>query len=122
MTAPAPDLATARDLAVVRADRLRRPLPFVASRSGHKEWLHFCVLAPDVELLVNFSLTDPAGTEGASPRARLSLLVRQEEWDGDVDTFVEHDLHAPPGRIDLRFGRNTLRFDKGAYRIEAALQ
>ena len=111
--------------AVVRADFFRRsPFPF-SGIGGHKEWLHFCVHGPGVAALINFSLVDERRHEGLAWEevARLTALVHDEAgWDGDVDVFDDHEVDVPGGRVEARYGHNSLRFEGGAYRIQVRLR
>jgi hypothetical protein len=101
----------------------------LSSESGersawYKEWHHFCILGPDVQAVVNFSLLGdnrPSAAPGAR-QARLTLLVHAAGWDGDVVEIPARDVELNPGRIDLRFGHNRLLFKDGVFRISAALQ
>jgi hypothetical protein len=115
-------LAIAR--AVGRIDYVRRSPASLGGPGGHKEWLHFCLVAPDVDLLVNFSLSDDvrAGHPAGAEHARLTVLVRDGAWDGDVETFAAHDVRVRGGRIDLAFGRNVCRFADGRYHLSIALR
>jgi hypothetical protein len=122
--------ATARRIAssIARSDYLRRS-PHSAAGRRHKEWHHFVIFAPTVDVLVNFSVCNelrndtPEGVE----RPRIVLLVREHGnrahgWDGDVETFAVDDTLACGGRIDLSFRDNTLTFADGCFTIAAALQ
>lgn len=109
--------------AVAQLDYTRRSPFSVGGPGRHKEWLHFVVFAPEVELLVNFSLCDDT-RETAAPGAelpRLVLLVRDREWDGDVDSFTMDEVHVRGGRIDLAFAHNRLHFDGSHFEISARL-
>jgi hypothetical protein len=110
--------------AVARTDYVRCSPFGVGGVGGHKEWLHFCVLAPGLDLLVNFSLSDDvrAGASRGAEHARLTVLVHDREWDGDVDTFSADDVRVAAGRIDLAFGDETCEFRDGAYHVRAWLR
>jgi hypothetical protein len=95
-------------------------------RAGwYKEWFHFCVLGPEIRAVINFSLISdrrPAALPGAR-QARVTVLVEQGgAWDGDLYEIQPRDVHLSPGRIDLRFGHNCLRFQDGAFYVSAALE
>jgi hypothetical protein len=111
------------DRAVARMDFTRRSPVSIGGRVGHKEWHHFCILGETIDLLVNFSLSDDVRAEAEPGRelARITLLVRAEGWDGDVEGFAAEEVVVRGGRVDLRFGRNRLRFVDGVYRITIAL-
>lgn len=87
----------------------------------YKEWFHFCVVAPEMELLVNFNVsTDlrPAGDGGQI--ARMIFLARVGgAWQGGLETIAEDQVRALPGSIDLSLGQNTLSFD-GAFHLTGA--
>jgi hypothetical protein len=121
----APASAIAR--AIARTDFVRRSAFSIGGRGYHKEWQHFVVLARDLALLVNFSLSDdmrPTASRGAEI-ARITTLVHEPgsggAWDGDVETYRAEDVHVAGGRIDLAFRGNRLRFHDGAFTITAAL-
>lgn len=108
------------------ADYFRRAGGPVTGRPDHKEWQHFLVCAGPVHLIVNFNLTEDGWTEGraGSEAARLIVLARTpgEGWDGDVERFEGGEVDVSAGRIDARFGQNTLRFDRGRYHLSVALR
>jgi len=87
---------------------------------GYREWLHFCLTSGDIDVLVNFSLSDdtrPAALPDAE-LARVICMVRSaHESDGDVDDFEPHEVHVASGGLDLRFGRDALRFHRGQLHI-----
>jgi hypothetical protein len=86
---------------------------------GYREWLHFCFTREDIDVLVNFSLSDdtrPAATRDAE-RARVVCVVRCDGWDGDVDDFEPHEARVHPGRVDLRFGESSVRYDGEFIRV-----
>jgi hypothetical protein len=116
------DLALAR--AVERTDYLRRSPFALGGPGGHKEWLHFCILADDLDLLVNFSLSDDvrAGAPAGAEHARLTVLVRGATWDGDVDGFEPAEVRVAGGLVDLDFGGNRCVFADGRYRLQVQLQ
>jgi hypothetical protein len=64
-----------------RLDYFRRSPAAMGGPGGHKEWHHFCILGPNVDLLVNFSFSDdtrPAAEPGAE-LARLTVLARDAD-------------------------------------------
>jgi hypothetical protein len=86
---------------------------------GYREWLHFCFTRDDLDVLVNFSLSDdtrPAASPDAE-RARIVCIVRSDGWDGDVDEFEPCEVHAHRGRVDLRFGESSVRYDGDVLRV-----
>jgi hypothetical protein len=97
----------------------------VSSGSGvdDKEWHHFCVLAPDVDLIVNFSLS--ADTRLQQQVGRIVLLVRErstDAWDGDIDSSPRGDVQARRGEIPMRIGSSTLGWGPGGYELSVVLQ
>ena len=102
----------------------RRPPVLDARAALHKEWLHFCVLGPGVEAIINFSVmgdTGPGAIPGAEI-ARVVLLVRAAgTWDGEVATIPMRDVRLQAGRVDAVFGNSTVRFEDGGFVIDAAI-
>ncbi|MDB4932434.1 MAG: hypothetical protein JWM10_4918 [Myxococcaceae bacterium] len=115
---------SAIERAVADADWLRRSPAARGGDGGHKEWWHFCVYAPGVDVLVNFSLVDDVrpGCDPAREFARLVVLVREREWDGDVEVFESAEVEAAGGGLHMRFGDNRVAFEGGRYVIEVRLQ
>jgi hypothetical protein len=125
----APDGASAglRDRlaqAIARNDYLRGSRAGLRSLEDRKEWLHFCVTGPGLDLLVNFSLSDCThrACRGDDLHARLIVLVREEGlgWDGDVES-AQDGVEMRRGAIDVRFGESRLAFAGGAYELEFAM-
>ncbi len=109
--------------AIESIDFVRRSPFSVGGAGAHKEWQHFVVFGRDLDLLVNFSLSDdvrPMAPRG-SEIPRVVVLSRNGNWDGDVESFDPARCHIAGGTIDLRFGTNRLRFVDGAYHIEVKL-
>ncbi len=104
-------MMTARELRTIATSLARHD--YLRRSRGQREWLHFCVAAPGIDLAVNLSLVHDERT--ASERVRLTLLARTGgRWDGDVDDLAPEDVHLrggdvfaawPGGRIELRGGR-----------------
>lgn len=109
--------------AIRRADYTRRSPFSIGGRGGHKEWHHFCILGPEVELLVNFSMTDDVRPQArpGSEHARITVLARASQWDGDVEMFSPQEVRIRGGHVDLTFGPNRLLFDGEVYRITVSL-
>jgi hypothetical protein len=81
--------------------RRHRPL------SGRaKEWLHFCIATPELCALINFSISEHK--EGGES-ARITCVVADDRWHGDVDTVAAERVRIRPGRIDLAFGESYVR-------------
>jgi hypothetical protein len=110
--------------ALLRADYLRRSPFSVGGLGGHKEWLHFCVYGPRVDVLANFSLCDDvrAGAVPGTEFARVTVLVREETWDGDVDLYANEEVIVHGGRIEAAFGPNEVTFRDGEYHLSVNLR
>ena len=110
--------------ALARSDYLRRSPSSLGGPAGHKEWLHFCIYGGELDVLVNFSLCDdvradaPPGTEFA----RITVLVREETWDGDVDLYPASEVRVHSGRIRAAFGANEVFFEDGEYHLTVRLR
>jgi hypothetical protein len=104
-------------------DYFRRSPSRLSGRAEHKEWQHFLIHTDAVHLLVNFNIIDDRWAK--DPRCaevgRLIVLARQGAWDGDVERFDASEIDVASGRIDARFGRSTLRFDRGRYLLSLSL-
>jgi hypothetical protein len=109
---------------IQRSDYLRRSPFAVGGPQGHKEWLHFCIYGPDIDVLVNFSLVDDvrSSAEPGAELARITILVREDRWDGDVDLYQAQDVRAPGGGLLVVFGDNSVDYRDGAYHISATLR
>lgn len=106
------------DRAIRKTDWFRRPPSRIGGAAGYKEWVHFCIYAGDLDLLVNFSeVDDPRG--GARPAiARQTLLARTDRWIGGVEQMPGALVRS--GAIHADFGeRSSLRYEDGAYRLRA---
>lgn len=111
--------------AIASTDFVRRSPASVGRRGGHKEWQHFAILAPEVDLLVNFSLCDDArpGTPAGQESPRVVVLARTAAgWDGDVESFGSADAVVRGGGIDLSFLHNRLYLDREGFHISVALR
>jgi hypothetical protein len=110
--------------AILALDYLRGS-PFPAGGEGsHKEWLHFVVHAPGIEALVNFSLVDDVRPEASSRRelARLVVLVKTDDWCGDIELFDPAEVAVAGGAIEMRYGQSSVRFERGAFQIHVRLR
>ncbi|HLV33542.1 MAG TPA: hypothetical protein VKY59_00450 [Spirillospora sp.] len=110
---------------IVVTDHFRYPGIDHPHPDWYKEWHHFAIIAPDVQLILNFSVcrdtrpTVPPGTL----LGRMVLLVRDASgWDGDVDTFQPYEVELTTGRIDLCMGHNRVTFGSDGFSISAALE
>ena len=107
--------------AILHADWLRRSPAAAGGRGGHKEWMHFCVYAPAVDVLVNFSVLDDVRPTRArhDELARVTLLVRDGGWVGEVTRYPREQVQVEGGRVAARFGPNAVRFADGRYAVAA---
>lgn len=123
MIPPRPDPRRLATL-LARSDYFRRSPSRLGGRGEHKEWQHFIVHAADLHLLVNFSLLDEAlpGHDHPSEVARLIVLARGAQWEGDVERFEAGEVEVEAGHLHARFGRNTLCFEEGRWRLSLALR
>lgn len=110
--------------ALLRADYFRRSPFSLGGDQGHKEWLHFCVYGADIDVLVNFSICDDVrpGAASGTEFARITVLVREKEWDGDVDFYEAADVFVHGGHIEAIFGLNSVVFLDGEYHIAVTLR
>ena len=103
----------------------RRSRASIGEEGGHKEWQHFCVFAPTVDLMVNLSLMDGVQAGRGEPAfeiGRVAVLVRDGEgWDGDVVRCTPPETRVRGGEIDCRFGANRLRWIHGGYELSIDL-
>src|SRR5262249_5946557 len=105
---------------VARHDYLRGS-PWARGGPGRdKEWLHLCVLTPEIDFLANFSVSDDTSEVVArgTSLCRLTVLCFDGTWEGDVETFEFGEAMAREGDVDFRFGRNACRFHDGAYHLQ----
>ncbi len=106
---------------IAQTDHFHLPPLHDPRANWHKEWHHFCIFSPDIQVILNFNLSGDMRPE-ASPGAQLTrviLLVHQRSWDGDVDSILPRDSVVRPGLIDLHFGHNSVRFENGIYKLSA---
>src|SRR6478609_3013469 len=124
----APLLTGAQDAlarAIESRDHLRRSPTAYGGTAGYKEWYHFAVRGPGLDLLVNFSLVDDLtrNARRGAELARITCLARTEQgWVGDVQDCPVHHVRAHGGRVELHFGTDRVSFDGRDYHIRAALQ
>lgn len=109
--------------ALESADWLRRSPALHGGARGHKEWWHFAAYAPGIDVLVNLSLVDDvrADAPAAQEFARVTVLVRTDAWDGDVELVTASRVDAPGGGLSMRMGENSAAFIDGAYHLRVAL-
>lgn len=99
-----------------RIDAVRHP---GRDPAGFKEWMHFCIYADGAQALVNFSQLYP--TPAGPPRSRLTVIARDDAWQGDVVSIEPEAVTVTPGAVDLAFGPHGLRYHDGVYRVWASL-
>jgi hypothetical protein len=92
---------------------------------GEKEWSHFVVLAPDFDILANFSLNarrTPSG--GTLVQPRVTFLIRDAggAWEGEVETFSAADAAISEGAPEAAIGDNRACFENGCYKVRIASQ
>ncbi|HTQ06919.1 MAG TPA: hypothetical protein VMI54_23840 [Polyangiaceae bacterium] len=116
MTFPAVDqLTISRSIQAGGFFRRVRPLGKAA-----KEWLHFCVITPEVRVVLNFSLS--RGVDEGSGVARLICVLRDETGcNGDVVTLAPEDVSIRAGKLDAQFGDSNVRFEDGRFRLRACI-
>ena len=115
---PTPTTSSAIARTLAETDHFRRA-PGPGGAPDFKEWQHFLVRAPGLELLVNFSLQHDLHREGAPELARLIVLARTDRWRGGLDTYAS-DFTAPAGALSARLGASTLDLRGGAYHLDFA--
>jgi hypothetical protein len=110
--------------ALTRADYFRRSPGRFGGTRYYKEWQHFLIHAEGLHLLINFNLNDDPWAPDArhAETARLIVLAKRENWEGDADRFQPEEVTVEAGSIDATFGRNTLRFRDGCYHVSFALR
>jgi hypothetical protein len=92
-------------------------------RQQYKEWFHFCILGPQLDLVINFNLT---GAELARVIVLLHVadsdgLPSDKCWTGEVVQVAARDVQINPSHINLRCGQNFLRFEKDHFHLSVAL-
>lgn len=96
--------------AVFSNDYFRRPPLRPGDHARHKEWLHFAIHVDGIDALANFSLVDDVrpGVRAGAQLARVVVLVRDGQWDGDIDQY-DTEVEVCGGRFDIRMGDNVAR-------------
>ncbi|MEO8554376.1 MAG: hypothetical protein ABI678_30580 [Kofleriaceae bacterium] len=91
-------------------------------RAGHREWLHFTVHAPALQLVLNASIVDdlrPAA-EPHRERARVVVLARDPDgWQGGVVEHAEAEVRG--GQLAATFGDLQITGDGGTITIRGAV-
>lgn len=93
----------------------------LGGRAGHKEWSHFFVFGPGIDLLINFNLSESghAAAAGMPETARVLAIARLtgNRWAGGIATFEPHEVDVSAGRLDAAFGSNYISFEDGCYKV-----
>jgi hypothetical protein len=99
--------------AVTREDFWRLDPP------GHlpvHEWHHFIVVAPGLELLVNFSVS--TNTWGRGRSTRVIVVARTDAWHGFIDSARPGDGEFSRDASSCRVAAHCLTIEAGRYRLE----
>ncbi len=93
---------------------------FLRRSRRHREWLHFSIAGPEVDIVVNLSFVDDPAS--AIERAQLTLLVHRDgAWDGDVEVIDPEQLELRGGDVFAAWGRNRVEWRGGAFTIDVKL-
>ncbi len=106
-------------------DYFRRSTVRVGGPIGHKEWLHFCLQTEDLDLLLNFSVSDDVDASPADFRERghVIMLARDgDSWLGDADRYWEPDMDVAGGEVAARLGDCRVTLVDGEFRLSAGLR
>ncbi|MBK7976825.1 MAG: hypothetical protein IPK07_27385 [Deltaproteobacteria bacterium] len=120
--APAAPLAGAIAEAIRATNHLRRGSSEPAVAGAWKEWFHFCVLAPEVAVLVNLSVfEDPRPAARGAEVGRALVLVHAGGWHGGAETFAAEALRLRAGALSFALGPHTVDFRDGRFRVMGVL-
>jgi hypothetical protein len=102
----------------------RRSASAFRAGGSHKEWLHFAIHAPGLDLLANFSIVDDIrpGVRPGTEIPRLTCLVRERSWDGDIEQFSPAEVRMKRGHLAVAFGENSVSFEDGEIVLKAKLR
>lgn len=116
-------IRTAIDQLIPRIDYFRRPPSRIGGEVGFKEWMHFCVYGEGIDLLINFSEVDDLRPNAAGKSlARMTVLARRNQWRGGVEAIAADEVEIVGGRVEARFGDNTLAYEGGRYHVRVRLR
>jgi hypothetical protein len=102
---------------IARTNYLRGSGPGVA----HREWFHFWISAPNLELLINYSVA--AGPRAKGRAARVVVIVREAGvWEGDVDEVSEEGVELQGGRVFAQMAENVLTFEGDVFVVRGRLR
>jgi len=90
-------------------------------RAGHKEWLHFTIHGPGVDIVVNFSLSSGGGA-GDVRQGRVGCLIHREGFQGDIDSCAPHLLRARTGESCVQMGQSSVVFRDGGFDLTVHLE
>jgi hypothetical protein len=108
-----------------RSDYWRRSQSRIDGDIGHKEWSHFCAFAPDLSVIVNFSLMEwvSPSDRGRQEIPRVVMIIRRDGiWRGDLVQFSAEDAQIGERQTDLTIGDNRIEFTDGSYHVDAAVE
>src|SRR5690606_32830349 len=104
---------------------LRGPGLSLGAATPHKEWLHFAVHAPDVDVVVNFSIVSSGpGTrrgQGSARVGRVAILVHTDRWQGGLERCPDAALAVRDAGTRLLLGESRLELRDGRFFLEATL-
>lgn len=105
----------------VAAVDFMRLQPGVSGDRAYREWQHFVLRTPEVELLLNLSVLlvrdEGAALGWAEPDARATILVHHGRWAGTVERRPGAQFRA--GRVEADFGVARLSFaPTSGYRLD----
>lgn len=83
----------------------RSPWPH-GGRAGHREWLHFTVIADDLRIVINLSIVDDVRPAAEAHRERVRVVVLVHDatgWHGGVDEIASAII--PGGQLAADLGQ-----------------
>ena len=104
---------------------LRYPQPGDRRAGWQKEWFHFCILSPELTLLVNLNVCGdlrPAAIPGNRVARVLMMAHTGAGWRGELETVDPRDVVLTPGEVGMVLGQNRITFQAGRLHLVAALQ
>jgi hypothetical protein len=110
---------------VEQKNYLRFPSPGDTRAGWQKEWFHFCILTPELSLLINLNVCGdlrPAAVPGSRVARVLMMASTPEGWFGDLETVDPRDVVLRPGEVAMVLGQNRMSFYANRFHLVAALQ